>query len=172
MFTRNGFEQTDDAQVDIVKNLLGFTMPPWVTRAAESLHQQGITFDFCEPAFRQKYLQFMTEHLPGFSGWCEAAKDYVENEGDPRLRILAFHASTVVGFTAYSKDYDWYIWATGVRRDFRRKKIGSVLVFLALEEMKRRGASRMCISDCPYDFYKVVEGEVVRRYIWMAKALK
>jgi len=162
---------TDDSQVDIVKDLRAFEMPGWVTSARESLAPE-ITFGFCEPQFRRAFLEFMSAHFSAYSGWCEAMREYVEREEDPRLRVLAFRSGDVVGFTAFEKEVDWYIRATGVREDLRRKKIGSILVYMALEEMKRRGADRMCISDCPIEFYQVVEGEVMRRYVMMAKSLR
>lgn len=165
ILSKNGFEVTDADQVDIVKDLELFEMPIWVKEAYQSLHQENITFGFCEPIFLQKYQKFMMEHFPY---WYDPTEAQVE----PRLRILAFHSGDIIGFTVYAKEDYWYIWATGVRTDFRWKKIGSVLVFLALEEMKGRGASKMCISDCPLSFYKVVEGKVVRRYMCMGKALK
>ncbi len=96
ILSRNGFEVTDDDQVDIVKDLKGFKMPPWATKAYNSLQQEGITFGFCEPRFRRKYLKFMMEYFPGWY-------DPKEAEVDPRLRILAFHSGNVVGFTAYAK---------------------------------------------------------------------
>jgi len=171
LLSRNGFHVTDDSQVDIVKDLKAFEMPGWVMKARRLLEPE-ITFGFCEPQFRQVLLEFMSAHFRGYSSWCEALREYVEREGDPRLRVLAFRSGDVVGFTAFGKEVDWYIWATGVREDLRGRKIGSILVHMALEEMKRRGAARMCISDCPIEFYKIVDGEVMRRYVMMAKSLR
>jgi len=171
LLSRNGFHVTDDSQVDIVKDLKAFEMPGWVMKARRLLEPE-ITFGFCEPQFRQALLKFMSAHFSGYSSWCEALRDYVQREGDPRLRVLAFRSGEVVGFTAFEKEVDWYIWATGVREDLRGRKTGSILVYMALEEMKRRGAARMCISDCPIEFYKVVEGEVMRRYVMMCKSLQ
>ena len=90
---------------------------------------------------------------------------------DPGLRVLARCGAEIVGFTALAKDRDWYIRATGVRPDFRWRRIGTVLVHLGMAEMKRRGAARMCVSNCPIEFYKVVDGEVVRRYVTLTKRL-
>ena len=171
LLSRNGFHVTDDSQVDIVKDLEAFEMPGWVMKARRLLEPE-ITFGFCEPQFRQALLEFMSAHFSGYSSWCEALREYVEREGDPRLRVLAFRSGDVVGFTAFEKEVDWYTWATGVREDLRGRKTGSFLVHMALEEMKRRGAARMCISDCPIEFYKVVEGEVMRRYVMMCKSLQ
>ncbi len=172
ILSRNGFAVSDDSQVDIVKDLTSFEMPAWAATARQSLETQGMTFGFCEPHLRQAYLEFMTTHFGGYGGWCIETRKYVEQGGDPRLRMLAFLSGEIVGFTAYAKEDDWYIWSTGVRKDLRGRKIASVLVFLALEEMKRRGATRMCVSNCPIEFYKILEGEVVRRYVMMAKDLR
>ncbi|GAG49795.1 unnamed protein product, partial [marine sediment metagenome] len=114
---------------------------------------------------------FMDTHLNGYKGWREMARDYVAGEGDPRLRILAFRGDEVVGFTQLAKETSWYIPATGVRTDLRRKRIGPVLVFLALEEMVRRDADHMWICDCPLDFYKMVDGKITRRYVQLRKKL-
>jgi ribosomal protein S18 acetylase RimI-like enzyme len=172
LLRRNGFHVTDDSQVDIVKDLTGFERPAWVTSVKQSLEEQGFSFDYCEPHLRQAFLKFMAIYFGGYGGWMIETRKYIEQAGDPRLRILAFRSGEIVGFTAYAKEYDWYIWSTGVREDLRGKKIGSVLVFLALTEMKRRGATRMCVSDCPIEFYKVVEGEIMRRYVMMAKSVR
>ena len=59
-----------------------------------------------------------------------------------------------------------------MREDLRLKRIGKVLVFLAIEDIKRRGADRMCVSDCPVEFYRVIEGEIVRRYVMMGRSLE
>jgi len=171
ILSRNGFAVADDSQVDIVKDLTSFQMPAWAAKAKESLEEGAFTFGFCEPHLRQAYLEFMTTHFGGYQGWCIETRKYVEQAGDPRLRMLAFLSGEIVGFTAYAKEDDWYIWSTGVRKDLRGKKIASVLVFLALAEMKRRAATRMCVSDCPIEFYKILEGEVVRRYVMMGKDL-
>ena len=171
LLCQNGFRVADDSQVDIVKDLKMFEMPGWVMKARRSLEPE-ITFGFCEPQFRQALLEFMSAHFSAYSGWCEVVREYGKQEGDPRLRVLAFRSGGVIGFTAFEKDVDWYIWATGVRKDLRGRMIGSILVHMALEEMKRRGADRMCISDCPIEFYKVVEGEVMRRYVMMSKSLR
>jgi GNAT superfamily N-acetyltransferase len=171
ILSRDGFAVADDSQVDIVKDLTSFEMPAWAAGAKKSLEKQGFTFGFCEPHLRQAYLEFMSTHFGGYGGWMIETRKYVEEGGDPRLRMLAFLSGEIVGFTAYAKEDDWYIWSTGVRQDLRGKKVGSVLVFLALEEMKRRSAARMCVYDCPIEFYKIPEGEVVRRYVMMAKDL-
>lgn len=172
ILSRNGFRVTDESQVDIVKDLTGFEMPAWAARAKKSLEEQGFSFGFCEPHLRQAFLEFMASHFGGYGGWMIETRKYAEQDGDPRLRMLAFLSGEIVGFTAYAREHDWYIWSTGVREDLRGRKIGSVLVFLAITEMKRRGATRMCVSDCPIEFYKIVEGEVIRRYVMMAKSLR
>ncbi|MHC4714040.1 MAG: GNAT family N-acetyltransferase [Planctomycetota bacterium] len=168
---RNGFGITDRSQVDIVKDLADFQVPPQVVSTKESLESDGFSFDFCQPRHRQQYLAFMEEHFGGYGSWCKASREYVESDGDPRLRVLAFHRDRIVGFCAVDKEHDWYIWATGVREDLRLKGIGTVLVFLAIEDIKRRGVDRMCVSDCPVEFYKVVEGEIVRHYVMMGRPL-
>ena len=120
---------------------------------------------------RQDYLKFMEIHFGEYRGWCMRAQRYVDCKLESGFHLLALHADDIVGFTECVYDGDWHIYATGVRRDHRRKGIGSVLVFLALDEMKRRGAERMYIGECPYDFYKIVEGQILRRYMVMRKAL-
>ena len=163
LLSRNGYQVTDASQVDIERDLRSFEMPRAVRDAMERLNAEGITFGCCEPALVTVYAEFMTTHFPW---WYDA-----DIRQDPGRAVLARHGDEVVGFTAFSKDRDWYIRATGVRPDFRWKRIGTVLVHLAMEEMKRRGVSRMCVSDCPIEFYKVVEGEVVRRYVTLTKRL-
>ncbi len=174
IFERCGYQwiwQEHELDGDIYKDLRGFTLPDWIIQARESLAAERITFGFCEPELRRAYLEFMDTHLAGYKGWRQMARDYVDSEGDPLLRILALRGEEAVGFTQLAKETSWYIPATGVREDLRRKRIGSVLVYLALEEIVRRGADHMWICDCPLDFYKMVDGEITRRYVQLKKKL-
>ena len=174
VFSRNGFERVwtdDELDVDIVRSLKDFSIPPWVLRIREKLEQVGIFFGFCEPEFRTKYLRFMKQHFRNYISWCERAEQYVESSDDPRLRVLAFRGNEIVGFTECRYEDGWHIDATGVREDLRRQGIGTVLVYLAMEEMKRQGAERMYVGECPYDFYKVIAGQVLRHYMVMRKTL-
>ena len=107
ILSRNGFVRTDESQVDIVKDLRDFRLPPAVAAAREALEREGFGFDFCLPRRRAPYLAFMKEHFGGYGGWCKAAEEYVGRQGDPRLRILAFHRGAVVGFCAVDKGHDW-----------------------------------------------------------------
>ena len=135
IFGRCGYEwiwQEHELDGDIYKDLQDFTLRDWIIQARESLANEGITFGFCEPQFRQAYLEFMDTHLTGYEGWRQMAREYVDGEGDPRLRILAFRGDEVMGFTQLAKETSWYIAATGVREELRRKRIGPVLVYLAL----------------------------------------
>jgi len=175
IFERCGYEwtwQEHELDGDVYKDLGGFTLPVWILNARNSLAAEGITFGFCEPHLRQAYLEFMDTHLAGYGGWRKRARDYVDEGGDPRLRILALRGDEVVGFAELAKETSWYIPATGVREDLRRRRIGPVLVHLALEEMVRRGADHMWVCDCPLDFYEtVIDGKVTRRYVQLRKTL-
>jgi len=69
------------------------------------------------------------------------------------------------------EDADWAIHATGVREDLRRRKIGTVLAFLSLEEKKRRGGVRLHIREAVYDFYKELGVTVTYRFVIMRRSL-
>ena len=174
VFERNGFKKVwsdEELDGDIEKDLVRFEIPDWASDARAALHAEGFTFSMCEPDMKDMYLRFMEDHFGGYKGWVYRAREHVEGTRECGLHLLAFRGDEVVGFTQCVLDQIWRIDATGVRKDLRRKKIGGVLVFLALEEMKRRGAERMCIGECPLDFYHIVGGEVMRRYQILRKAL-
>ncbi len=174
-FSRNGFTRVwsdEELDVDIVKDLRDFEIPRWISDARGALEADGITFGPCEPEMRQRYLEFMLEHFGAYAGWCAGAKQYVDRPQEPEFHLLAFRDKSIVGFTECVFEGDWRIDATGVREDLRRRKIGSVLVFLALDEVRRRGCDRMCIGEAPPDFYKVVDGQILRRYMIMHKDLE
>jgi ribosomal protein S18 acetylase RimI-like enzyme len=175
IFRRNGFESQDryhELDVAIVKDLSHFELPAWVADARASLGREGFNFGFCTPEFHERYLSFMFRHFGGYSGWCHRAQQYVEGRREGgEFRVLALRDGEVVGFTECHKREDGSIYATGVREDLRRRRIGTVLVFSALEEMTRRGARRLRIGHAPYEFYKVLEGKVVYRFMRMKKKL-
>ena len=178
VLSRNGFRRVwsdDQLDVDILKDLRVFAPPPWVAEARAGLARDGFSFVPCTPALRQRYLAFMLEHFRSYGGWCTRAKEYVEGGRESGFHMLAFRDGDIVGFTecAFRVDErpsgDWYLYATGVRPDLRRKKIGSVLVYESLAETKERGGDRACIGEAPLDFYRVVEGTVLRRYMVMRR---
>lgn len=174
VFARNGFERAwpdEELDVDIVKDLRGLEIPGWASDARTALEGDGMRFALCGPEMRQDYLQFMLDRFSGYRGWCARAKRYVDCAEEPGFHLLALRGNGIVGFTECVFDGDWHIYATGVREDLRRRKIGSALVFLSLEEMKRRGAQRMYIGEAPLDFYHIVEGRILRRYMAMRKVL-
>ena len=174
VFRRNGFQSLwyyHELDVAFVTDLVGFEIPGWVKDARTRLEKEGVTFDFCTSEFHTHYLDFMHTHFGGYSGWCRRAQEYVEGRGGGEFRILAFCEGEVVGFTECHRPGDWSIYATGVREDLRRRKIGTVLIFLALEEMIRRGATRLHLGHAVYDFYKELGGEVVYRFMVMRKEL-
>jgi GNAT superfamily N-acetyltransferase len=174
VFERNGFKKVwsdEELDGDIEKDLVRFEIPDWASDARAALHAEGFTFSMCEPDMKDMYLRFMEDHFGGYKGWVQMAKEYVGGARETAFHLLAFRGDDVVGFTQCRFRRMWQIDATGVRKGLRRKKIGGVLVFLALEEMKRRGAERMCIGECPLDFYHIVGGEVMRRYQILRKAL-
>jgi GNAT superfamily N-acetyltransferase len=180
VLSRNGFERVwsdGELDVDILKDLRDFAAPQRVADARASLEGNAFSFLACPPALRQRFLAFMLEHFAGYGGWCARAREYATCERQSGFRMLALHAGELVGFTecvleaAKRPDCKWYVYATGVRSDFRRRRIGSVLVHASLDEIKRRGGDKVCIGEAPLDFYRVVEGAVVRRYMVMRKEL-
>ena len=181
VLSRNGFRRVwsdDELDVDLLKDLRVFAPPPWVAEARAGLVREGFSFAACTPELRQRYLVFMLEHFGGYGGWCTRAKEYVESGRESGFRMLAFQGGDIVGFTECvfgaegEPPGDWYVYATGVRTDLRRKKIGSVLVYESLAEIKERGGDRVCIGEAPLNFYRVVEGTVLRRYMVMRQELE
>ncbi|NQT14325.1 MAG: GNAT family N-acetyltransferase [Planctomycetes bacterium] len=174
VFRRSGFEalwRYHELDVAFVKDLTGFEFPAWVSGARARLEREGVTFDFCRAECHEPYLDFMHTHFAKYSAWCRGAQEYVEGRGGEQIRILAFHDRKIVGFTECHKPKDWSIYSTGVREDLRRRKIGTVLIFLAVEEMHRRGADRLYLGHAIYEFYKELGGEVVYRFMVMKKTL-
>ena len=163
-----GFERTRESS-DVVRSLVNFQTPQWVVQAEEALRQEGITFDYCRETYRRRYLTFMREHFPGV--WYLRAEKYVAEDGDPERKLLALRDGEVIGFISFGVSPRGSIGETGVLPSLRRKHIGSVLVYRALDEMIRKGAEALYIGGCPLHFYKIVEGEVVRTRVGMRKRL-
>jgi ribosomal protein S18 acetylase RimI-like enzyme len=181
VLSRNGFRRVwsdEELDVDIMKDLRTFTAPQWVADARCSLEREMFSFVACNPSLRQRYLAFMLEHFRGYGGWCTRAKEYAKCHRESGFHMVALHTGNMVGFTECIHDADkrpaceWYIYATGVRSDLRKRKIGSVLLYASLAEIKQRGGDMVCIGEAPLDFYRVVEGTVVRRYMVMRKDLQ
>jgi GNAT superfamily N-acetyltransferase len=167
----NGFRRTDESQVDIVKDLTDYQMPDWVCQARLSLEHEGITFCPCGPGEKQTCLEFLMQRFPGYKGWIIDTERFVAGDGLPEKRMLAFCGAEMIGFVAIKKWEHWQICQTGVRKDFRLRKIGSVLVHLALEEAPRDGETRCYVYNCPIEFYRVLDGAVFRRYVMLGKEL-
>lgn len=173
-FSRNGFKRVwsdQELDVDIVKDLRGLEIPQWVLDARARLESEGMRFNLCEAEMKREYLEFMLQDFGTHGGWCTRAKLYVDSHEEPGFHLLARLAGDIVGFTECVFDADWHIYATGVRESLRRKKTGSVLVFLSLDEMRRRGAEKMYVGEAPRDFYHILGGQVLRRYMVMSTAL-
>jgi len=174
VFKQNGFKpmfSDEELDGDILKDLVDFEIPNWVSDARISLEADGYSFGMCQDEMKQQYVEFMDTHFTGYGGWRKRARDYLASAEDPGFHLLAFHDNSIVGFTENVFDEGWQMHATGVRTDLRGKKIGCVLVFLALEEIKKRGADSMFIGECPLDFYGVVDGQILRRYALLEKKI-
>ena len=144
-------------------------MPSWIVQVEEALGRDGFRFDYCREPYRERYLAFMRDHFPGV--WYQRAQRYVAEGGDPQRKFLALKDDEVVGFISFGVSPRGSIGETGILPSLRRKHIGSVLVFKAMEEMVRKGADVLYIGGCPLHFYKIVEGDVVRTRIGMRKVL-
>jgi len=167
---RRGFVRTDESQVDIVKDLRDFRPADDVAAARLSLEREGFTFTLCDEVTRRPYLEFLDKYFERYQGWRIGIRRQLE-AGDLARHTLALLSGEVVGFCAFDKETDWYIWASGVREDLRLKGIGTILVYLALEEITRRGAERMLVSDCPIEFYKILNGRIERHYVMLGRKL-
>jgi len=169
VFVRNGFVSPwkyEELDVVMEKDLDGFQIPLPVRNTQLSLEQEGFSFHFCQPKLSDRYIQLLRQHFPGYQGWIKRAEQFAISGGDPRLRILVLHSEDAVGFTHFEEDN---IHSTGVRLDLRGKGIGTVLYFLALEEMARRGTKLLKLGEAVYDFYQKAGCRVVRRYMVMQK---
>lgn len=162
-----GFKQWQEL-VDIEKSLLAFTVPTWVGEAEQRLHQEEIRFDYCYEAYRASFLCFVRDNFA--ERWYRHNLSYVEQNGDPKTKILALKAGEVVGFINFIVvDIIGRIRQTGVLPAMRGKKIGSVLVFRSIAEMQAVGANHLSIRSCPLEFYQSIEGEVTRTLIPLSK---
>ena len=174
IFLRNGFQKVwsdDELDADILKDLRTFEIPQSVSDARSALEQRGLDFGVCTPEMPGSYLDFMLRHFADYKRWCARAEAYVEHDSETGFHMLAMRDEEIVGFTECVLDSDWHVYATGVRSDMRRRKIGTVLVYLSFLEMKRRGAQEALVGEAPLDFYRVVHGQVLRRYMVMCRNL-
>ncbi len=171
VFVRNGFVSPwkyEELDVAIEMDLQNFQIPQAIRKTQRDLAERGITFGFCGPELADKHLAFLREHFAGYTPWIKRAEEFVTAGGDPRSRIRALRDGEVVGLTHFTADN---FHTTAVREDLRGNGIGTVLYFLALEEMSRRGVKRLRLGEAVYDFYHRSGCRVTRRYMVMRKAL-
>ncbi len=169
LLEKAGFKQWREL-VDIEKSLLDFQVPPWIEEAEQRLNQEGITFDYCYEAYRPNFLRFVRDNFS--ERWYRHNLSYVEQNGDPKTKILALRAGEIVGFINFIVvNRIGRIRQTGVLPTMRGKKIGSLLVFKSIAELQVGGANHLSILSCPLEFYQSVEGEVTRTYVQLSKVV-
>jgi hypothetical protein len=114
----------------------------------------------------------MLEHFGSYATWCDRAKANASIISASQFRLLAIQRDAIIGFTECCDRDGWHILATGVVEGSRRRKIGTVLIYLAAEEVRRRGGEVLWIGEAPYAFYRVIGGTVVYRFVTMRKTLE
>ncbi|MEM7532723.1 MAG: GNAT family N-acetyltransferase [Chloroflexota bacterium] len=175
LLQKHGFEPLREL-VDVTKSLVDFQTPQWAVDIERQLQGEGLRFDYCTERYQADFLAFLDEHF--WEAWYLKNKRFVDERGDPRTRLLAIWGDKVVGYVYFDVEAAvdtagtvGKLSQTGVMPSLRSKKIGSVLVFKAMAEMQARGATSLEIYWCPWGFYQITEGEIMRARVQLRKII-
>lgn len=147
--------------MDIKRTLMDFSVPDY-RDLEKKLEKEGIRFDSCRKRYHQEFLMFLKKYFS--ASWYERNKKYIEENGSAKDRILALRGDDLIGFVKFDvKEENGFIGQIGVLPAIRKKKIGSLLLLKAIEEMKNRDMKTLFIFGGKIGFYNIVDGEILQR---------
>ncbi len=117
--------------------------PDNIADIVQRLEKENIKIMFLETKYLRSFIKFMEKYMP--ADWYRHALELLQRNRKKQI-IIAVKKSEVIGYCQYWNDegYEWYSYGAhfgpfGVREEDRGKGIGTVLLYTALSEMKKRG---------------------------------
>lgn len=113
--------------------------------------------DFRRPLAAEKYLVIKWVEENFGNGWkSEVDVSFSKN---PISTFIAVKDGKIIGFSTYDSAYLNFLGPMGVSKDFRKRGLGKVLLYLALRSMKEMGYAYAIIGGVgPAKFYEKTFG--------------
>lgn len=158
---KNGFVKTGEAinmEVDLVAG-------SWdVTGKIDLLKKEGIAISRIHP---QQWNELMVLISDEWKLWAYELE--MAFKMDPPAIFVAEHEGRIKAFSAYDGNNQGTGWfgPMGTHPDLRGKGVGSMLLYLCLEDMKSQGYSKSTIPWVgPVAFYSHYAGAIISRVFW------
>ena len=113
--------------------------------------------DFRRPLAAEKYLVIKWVEENFGNGWkSEVDVSFSKN---PISTFIAVKDGKIIGFSTYDSAYLNFLGPMGVSKDYRKRGLGKVLLYLALKSMKEMGYAYSIIGGVgPAKFYEITFG--------------
>ena len=113
--------------------------------------------DFRRPLAAEKYLVIKWVEENFGDGWkSEVDVSFSKN---PISTFIAVKDAKIIGFSTYDSAYLNFLGPMGVSKDYRKRGLGKVLLYLALRSMKEMGYAYAIIGGVgPAKFYEIAFG--------------
>lgn len=138
LFKEAGYKVVFES-VSMDRDLLAYKEPPDVKETKACLESEGYTFCHLSDELLLPFLDFMKNYQP--PGWMHRVRKLLLDNNDYTRVQIAMYKGEVIGFNIHN-DPDGSperFGPFGVRKDFRGKGIGKVLLSECLLTMKARG---------------------------------
>ena len=123
-------------------DLSKFQLSEDIKRHQSQLEVQGFTFQWYEHKEHRNLLQFMERYFPG--DWATSIESAID-KNPPAKVLLAKKEDQIIGFIGpflvEEKGQPGWFGSPGVRPDFGGQGVGTVLVHLGLDYLRRAGCS-------------------------------
>ena len=113
--------------------------------------------DFRRPLAAEKYLVIKWVEENFGNGWKSEVD--VKKKKNPISTFIAVKDGKIIGFSSYDSAYLNFLGPMGVSKDYRKRGLGKVLLYLALKSMKEMGYAYAIIGGVgPAKFYEITFG--------------